>query len=240
MRHRRAASRCARATPSPATTAVGWPTASRPGRRSPSPAPGANNGSFVIEKVSKGTLTLAPSAALTDGTATNTTVTTDPLAATGVIRAGDDIDVQALASPQIYSFALAGSQSTQKDQAEATGGAATSGSPSAVADAAGNTGGGGVGISGSASVNTVDMTTTAKVDNVISVTAQDLRVVANTATGTPRLSDSPTLTFATNGTGADTVSRSSGSWLAEGFRPGQALEGERAPRRTTAPGASRR
>ena len=184
---------------------------------------GANNGSFKIEKVSKTTLTLVPAAALSDGTSTGGTLTTDPNASTAVISAGGDIDLKALSGPQVYSLTLAGSQSTQKDNAEAGAASATSGSPSGAADAAGDTGGAGVGISGSVSLNTVNLTTSAYISEAYSVDAQNLRFVAIT-TGAPRLSGSPALAFAANGTAADTITRSTGDWLADGFRAGQSIK----------------
>ncbi len=186
---------------------------------------GANNGSYEIAAVTKTLLTLVPAAALTDATTSAATITDDPAAATGVIKAGDNIDVQALSGPQIFSFSLAGSIAGPKDQAPAPAGAGASApaAPPAAASAAGGVGSTGGGIAGSASVNIVDMATLAYVNDVVSVESRDLTLVAMTA-GAPRLTGKPTLVFAPNGAYvADTITRSSGNWIAEGFRAGQSI-----------------
>ena len=179
-----------------------------------------NSGTFTVDTVTGTTLSLIASDSLTDESASSAAVGTDTVAGNGVITAGGDLVINADTGPQIFSATLAGSIATKKDKAMASADSASSpgnGSSS-------SSGKFSIGASGDISFNDVSTTTRAFTAGDINVVARDVFITSST-TGRPlhEAESDSRIVFATNGSAADSIRRSSGSWLTEGFRPGQSI-----------------
>jgi len=196
---------------------------------------GANNGTFVIDEITTNVISLRSTDALTDLTTTAARVGSDSTASTGRITASGDLLIDAVSGQQIYSTALAGSIATPKDTGPAAASASNAPSSGGAAPAVGSGGSGGasgssssgkfnIGASADVSVNTVSATTRAFIESDIPIVARDTHLWSST-TGRPlhEATADASVVFAPNGTAADTITRTTGSWFTDGFRPGQSI-----------------
>jgi hypothetical protein len=187
-----------------------------------------NNGNFMIDSIDDTRLILTtPSNSLTDETSTKLKIDDGAVKGGGSINAADLV-IEALSGEQIVSFSLAGSQSSgSKDTGKAAADNTTQGEDLTTGRAAqkakgGESGGFGFGASGDVSINTIDSNIRAYVDGAVTITATGQTDVFAGSEGTQHVTGSPTLVFTDAGS-SDTISRSAGSWIADGFRAGQTI-----------------
>ncbi|MFV2066971.1 MAG: beta strand repeat-containing protein, partial [Pirellulales bacterium] len=132
-----------------------------------------------------------------------------------------DVIIEAMSGDQVISFSLPGSKSSgNKDQGK-TGDSAT--------DSKGSESGKfGFGASGDVSINNVDAYVRAYVEGTVNIVATGDTHLFAASEGTQQVTGMPVLTFTDAGLN-DTISRSDGSWIGDGFRAGHTIYVEGTP-----------
>ncbi|MEO1591091.1 MAG: hypothetical protein AAFU71_07345, partial [Cyanobacteria bacterium J06632_22] len=180
-----------------------------------------NNGAFKIAAIDGDTAILESSTLLQDEVVTDgVAINGDTLQGSGSITA-KDVSVDALSGEQIISFTIASTKTSgNKDTGKADASASSAPSNGDATDTSG--GKFGFGASGDVSINTVQNNTRAYIDGDMVVTTTGEVDLFAASTGTPRTTGEPELVFTDVGAN-DTITRSTGSWLGDGFEVGQTL-----------------